>query len=200
MGESKCNIQLFFQNTRESSAWFGTPVLDYISGPEVAPVGYQHSYYYYPERTPGSGSGASYSLFVEPDDGVNIYSFYEGAGITFDYPDNYRVTAEATNTCGTSSTYLDVYIYDWPYYTLSPNPASEEVTVTVNNNKSDEAEKSADPVYVVSIYNMYGVLQQESRNSGESFTIPVNSLKDGNYIVKIRNGTNISSHKLIIKR
>lgn len=181
----------------ESSFWSGAPALDYISGPEDAPIDYQHSYYYYPERDYRSGSGASYSMFVEPNTGVTIDPFYEGAGITFTIPDYYRVTAEATNICGTTSTYLDVYVYDWPRFTLSPNPASDEVTISVEESSVNKI--NVDPVYSISIFNLYGVLQSNYTRSGKNFTIPLNKLQDGNYIIRINDGKQIVSKQLIVK-
>jgi hypothetical protein len=175
--------------------WVGLG-LDYITGPEDAPVDYEHSYYLHPERD--YRAEASYSWYVEPSDGVTIDPFYEGAGITFTIPDMYRVTVEATNTCGTTdNTYLDVYVYDWPKFILSPNPASEAVTISVEESSVNKIDVNL--LYSISIFNLYGVLQSNYTRSGTSFTLPITNLLDGNYIVRINDGKQIISKQLIVK-
>ena len=55
-------------------------------------------------------------------------------------------------------------------------------------------------VYDVSIHDMNGVLQGRKEYSGDCFTIPVDNLKDGNYLIRIDNGKFVSVKQVIIKR
>ncbi|MGI6340033.1 MAG: T9SS type A sorting domain-containing protein [Bacteroidales bacterium] len=43
------------------------------------------------------------------------------------------------------------------------------------------------------IIDYYGTLHYQTTKSGDSFTIPVSGLKDGNYILQITIGDKISS-------
>jgi hypothetical protein len=176
----------------EKSVWAGIPIVAYVVGSDYVQPNIPYLYYTYPPNEPLSS--ATYSWQLIPSIG-SIYSSYDYADITFDYPDLCRVIAEATNTCGYSYGYLDVTISDEEYYTLSPNPASEEVTISVYGLKVTTNE----PVFSINVFNMFGILQSKYIRSGKSFSIPLGNLQDGNYIIRINNGKQIVSKQLIVK-
>jgi FKBP-type peptidyl-prolyl cis-trans isomerase len=110
------------------------------------------------------------------------------------------------------------------YFSLSPNPASSIVTVTMlKGNQSDanqpvtgnaltestaqtvattapEAQTNIPVTYTVKIVNSFGSLFYSSKKTGNTFTIPVGNLRKGNYLVQISDGTTVSSQTLIISR
>jgi hypothetical protein len=90
-------------------------------------------------------------------------------------------------------------------FSLSPNPASETVTVTKKVSGAadgiDNAAISEDAttVYTIRIIDFYGALHYSATRSGDSFTFPVSGLKDGQYIIQISEGKNTTSLPLIVK-
>jgi len=65
-----------------------------------------------------------------------------------------------------------------------------------NSEKSIAASQS----YVIRIYNDFGLLVYSSKESGFQFTIPIDNLPIGNYIVEINDGVSTEKQKLIISR
>jgi hypothetical protein len=155
-------------------------------------VGYYYplwvSPYYYPENIVWG---------VDPE--AEIIEVSPGyASIYFDAPGTYTISAYVDNECGTGN---PAYIYNFQVsggFLLSPNPATEQVTITVNNDFSENI--TSDKTYEVSILDTFGTLMSQNNYMGLSFKIPVNHLKDGNYFVKINNGKISVTKQLIIKR
>jgi hypothetical protein len=125
------------------------------------------------------------------------------------------LTVHATNACGTTSQYqaLNVTSGGDYVYSLSPNPASNQVTVSITKNGSPSAAgassqaMSAAPVsgatpsgtpvtYNVRVLDLSGMVYYNSNQTANKFTIPVNNLKSGNYVVVISDGKTVSSQPL----
>jgi exosome complex RNA-binding protein Csl4 len=98
------------------------------------------------------------------------------------------------------------------YYSMYPNPASDEITVTINEaeslvtNESDISDITFAKVistdkttYTIRIYNNLGTLLLTATRSGTSFKIPLTNMRDGTYIVEVSNGKNSYREQLIIK-
>lgn len=124
------------------------------------------------------------------------------------------MTIHASNACGTTSEYqaLNVSSGGEYEYALYPNPASGQVTVNISNKDSQGTAQNAaklttaatgtssgSPVtYTVRVIDVSGVVYYTSRKTGNSFTIPVNNLKTGNYIVELSDGKTLSSKPLLV--
>lgn len=122
------------------------------------------------------------------------------------------VRVAITNQCGTSG-YSGITVYPKSgcggYFMMFPNPASEEVTLSIadlysNIELSDTNKVNVEPIdlnnYVVNIYSSQGNLNLTLKRSGKTFTIPLNTLKDGIYIVEVINGKISDRNQLIVKR
>lgn len=186
--------------TLRVNVWVGPPSLSYISGPEYGQI--YNTYYFsaYPSWEPSSG--ANYSWYLNPLNDNNVRPSYSNADISFYSSGDYQVAAQATNSCGSSGwATANIHIEGGGYYSISPNPATNEVTVTVKQNVLAKAGEIPENnlIYTVSIYNMYGILQNQDKYSGDRFTISVSNLKNGNYFIRISNGKTTSNHQLIIK-
>jgi bacillolysin len=172
-------------------------------------------YYILPEYGNYYGyEGNSYSFHVWPESYSNytfsIYPPYayinwvQGAlvNIYFPYPDiPFTISAYANDgTCTSNTVYMQFYVYGM-YYSISPNPASSEVTITVVEDKTINSIdlSKTDLLYDVSIYDLYGNLKIRKKFSGEKFSIPIQNLKNGEYLVRINNGRATTSKQLIIK-
>jgi len=142
--------------------------------------------------------------------------------LDFTFPSNassVAITAKSANTCGTgpnSSFYLTKKTwgcYDSYAMTLSPNPASDYVTITMLENQSliDYAEsgnttvdvdvKTYEPTtYTINIYNNQSTKLSSVTRSGESFNVSLINLLDGTYTIEVSDGRNSYRQQLVVKR
>jgi bacillolysin len=189
------------------TVWVGTPVVS-VTGPDegypnveyafqahtVDPVHtdpFSYTWDMYPYNgyisTSQGGNYAAYGYFT-------FYDVYSASG--------YRVMARAENDCGTGA-YGETRIWIHDYWKLSPNPASEIATLTKVVSESDNTKVISsygeNITCDIQILNYYGSLQYQATKSGDSFTIPVNNLKDGTYFVKITQGKQTTNLKLVVK-
>lgn len=126
------------------------------------------------------------------------------------------ITVQASNACGLTSEYqtLNVTSGGDYVYSLSPNPASSQVTVSISKNSPSSATgtssqamptapasgapSSAPVTYSVRITDLFGMVYYNSNQTGNNFTIPVGNLKNGNYVVVISDGKTVSSKPLLV--
>jgi len=125
-----------------------------------------------------------------------------------------QVTAQ--NNCPeTGYYYYGLTISNRGYLSLSPNPASGNVQASVIKARDISTTQDSTSVttsklvvsayqdlvstYTVRIYNSFGTLLYSTKKSGNEFTIPVNNLKDGTYIIEANNGKESYKQQLIIK-
>ena len=110
------------------------------------------------------------------------------------------LTIHATNACGTTTQFQSLSVVAGGYrYSLSPNPASSQLTVSISKNTLPATTASQDPVtYTVRIVDATGLVYYNSKQTAKTFSIPVSNLKNGNYVVEISDGKTISSKPLVI--
>lgn len=184
------------------TVWAGKPVL-YISGPYE---GYVGNYYTF------DANAGTYSNPTEYDDWIlnpllnnHIYDYGSYADFSFeDAYEGYQIVCRAKNSCSTEWGdwgVANISIYENEgFFLVAPNPASEFVTVSINNSsKSSIKQKNINAIYNIRVIDFFGNLYLSATKSGDSFTIPVYNLKDGNYIVQIQHDKKLSSLKLIVK-
>ena len=53
--------------------------------------------------------------------------------------------------------------------------------------------------YTIKIYNSLGTLFYSTKKSGDTFTIPVNNLQNGTYIIEANDGKQSYTQQLIVK-
>lgn len=182
--------------TAEKTFWVGTPVVDYITDP----VGIINPISFYAVPSPNYSTTDSYTWIVSPD--AYIYSWMDHAEITFPEPNYYYIGIQATNTCGSSNWVYKYFVYDIDFY-MSPNPASTEVEITLSDGQQEGLKSSnlvSNDEFTVTILDKYGTARIQKKYSGKKFTVPVSSLKEGNYFVKIDNGKITATKQIIIKR
>jgi len=185
------------------NVWSGIPNLYYVSGPEEGYVYNTYTFYAHPQRDPLSQ--AEYEWILNPLLDNDVRPYYDYTDIAFyDAYCCYQVVTRAYNTCGyTDYEFTNIEIYEGErMFILSPNPASESVTLNlVSKSGLNEAEAiiDANVIYTVKILDFNGRLHYIGTSSGNRFTIPVNNLRDGNYFVKISDGKKLSELKLVIK-
>ena len=189
--------------------WVGKQTLDDVIGPGYYPyegcTNTEYSFSVSPLMDPLSQGTLTWSII--PSSGY-IYPYYTNyAAITFYYPHaGYRVLANIQNACGTNYAETSIYIEDCYYFSISPNPASDNVTINrvaaceENDVKTMMISSvNSNTTYDIQIVDYYGSLHLQTTKSGDSFTLPVSNLKDGTYFVKITNGKEISNLKFVVK-
>lgn len=188
------------------TVWVGTPILNNISGPSPYPVdkgctGQPYTFWANPARDANSQS--TYQWMVAGGNFDFQYQYQDWATVIFhDQTDYYQVMVRAFNTCGyTAWAGKNMAIMNCGYFLMYPNPASDNVTISLKESSSDNniSDTKKPSVFRVQIIDNSGKSYYSATKSGDSFTIPVSNLKDGNYYVNIVYGNKIESLPLIIK-
>jgi hypothetical protein len=115
------------------------------------------------------------------------------------------MNVEASNGCGSVRYPQAIYVSSSGFFrAMSPNPAGNQVTITLSDEnslaapQSTTAMKAAPATYTVRIIGLTGTVYATYRKTGNNFTIPVNNLKSGNYTVEISDGKTVSSKPLVV--
>ena len=182
--------------------WSGLPLVWQVTGPSNGCIGNQYTFY--ADYPPQYLAPTTFEWSISPEyEGNVIYGYDWWANAHFNWPSEelYQIRCTPQNACGTGNmvnTYI--YIYDCGYeYSLYPNPASTEVTVTVTRTDNSLNNMAVgNTIFDISIFDNYGVKYFQGKYSGDRFTIPVYNLKNGNYFVKIDDGKNVAYKQLII--
>jgi lysyl endopeptidase len=200
------------------AVWVGTPIVNYIMDQNSNQIGVMFcpnvNYGFWPKNdilcTP-----TSYYWSISPTSGVNGFcNTCLNNWLSFSNTGVYYLSVNETNACGTGSpftSYLVVTPCGYYRFSLSPNPASDNVKLTktfvqdtttlakTTLSSFRESNSSDAIVYTVKIYNSSGTLFYSTKKSGDEFSIPVNYLKDGTYIVEVTDGKQSYRQQLIIK-
>ncbi len=176
-----------------------------------------NSVYTYTAQVPGGHQpGYSYS-WTYPSNWYNYGQNQNSIILQTPYSPYYgTVRVSITNSCGTSG-YSGITVYPKPYgcggyFSMYPNPASDEVTIMLNKTTSVVTENpeatdiivakaiSDDQVsYSIRVYSSMGTLVSTAIRTGTSFQIPLTNMRDGTYVVELSDGKNSYREQLIIK-
>ena len=153
------------------------------------------------------GAGSSYQWYVFPGTPGTDYYLYNvdnNASLQFYTPGNYQIVVKATSSCGhafsASSYYQAVDCYN--YYRLSPNPATSDITVYVDEEglKKQKIEKSSDQsIQKIIIVDKMGnaLVQQSYPTDTRKVTLNIGGLSPDMYVVKIFHGQKWTSLKFL---
>jgi hypothetical protein len=194
--------------------WTGVPVISNISGPSYSVVGGNSTYF--ATISDFHANATSFNWTLMPSVYNNYFNpGYDHCYITWYRAGNYVLVANATNICGTSSSYYyPIYVGSRSYLSVSPNPATDNVQVSIikpQNTLSASDTTSITPnlitindqdivtTYTIKIYNSLGTLFYSTKKSGDTFTIPVNNLQNGTYIIEANDGKQSYTQQLIVK-
>jgi hypothetical protein len=169
----------------------------------------QPAIYVSQDHTSYSSYSTTYWLSARNGNGVDLYcdwyedNVYVGSGFSYyttvsNYEPCKLYTAKYNSTCGQSqaSTFLCFQTpppgggcNPYQYYTVSPVPASDVMTISPNRIEPCYLEYSArsTEIYSVQIYDMYGNLKRERRNVNlkSPQQIDVRNLPTGNYVLHL---------------
>ncbi|MHC1705752.1 MAG: S8 family serine peptidase [Tenuifilaceae bacterium] len=190
----------------QKTVWVGIPVISYISGNQHAAAAQMDEIYY--AEPYNALAAASYSWQVSPSY-YTLWSSGNEARISFPYDGDYWVTANAQNICGVTDAQLFVAVGIYEPYSIFPNPADDFFTITLTDNKVQEASSvsnakiafdlSSNASYSVNILNSMGMPVFSTKSARTSFSIPTSNLKDGSYIVVVDDGKKSYRKHLMVK-
>jgi hypothetical protein len=153
-----------------------------------------------------SETGQTYTWTLFPPTGSGAYPrLFSGAQVQFDFVitgyNILRVTK--TNSCG--SIYTDMLIDVQACYgfrlAASPNPATDQMTVTIDEETSYIKALGFDTDIVLEMYNFNTGVRQKQwtfKNAKNQFTISLNGLSKGVYVLRATKGKYQQSIKVIV--
>jgi hypothetical protein len=196
--------------------WTGPPSIIGITGPRSNGVGGSSTYTAY--ITDVHANVTSYNWTLIP----GVYNNYfapngNRCDIAWYSAGTYVLSVNAQNTCPSPSNtyYFPIDIYGRSYLSVNPNPASSNVKVSVMKSQnivaaSDSAlvatsdlvkssNQDIEATYNVKIYNSLGALMYSTKKTGVQFTIPVDNLKNGTYIMEANDGKESFKQLFVIR-
>ena len=199
------NAEILFNNIRiallTKETYFGAPSISNIIGEQRVPTGQYASY-----RAVISNNApipSSYQWILNPLNGNSLYgNGTESIDIAFYNPGSYQLVCRATNECGVGDYYtMGIGVYDNLYLTLSPNPATDEVTLqlTETDEVSGLSVLSTDrSAYEIQIWSGMTMLRS-FRTNEPTFQISMAGLPAGLYFVRVVKDGQTYTQKLIKK-
>lgn len=114
------------------------------------------------------------------------------------------IYVHASNFCGTTTDYQPIYVSGSGdiAYSLSPNPASTEVGVSVHptGGRDGVAADLKDAAYAVRIVDALGKTYYVGKRTGTTFTIPTSTLRPGTYWLIMESGGRRGSKSFMVVR
>jgi len=164
--------------------WAGTPVFNSISGPSSTP-NYQWATFYAEPNNPHA-EATNYTWILNTLNGNSVYPYGRSVDIAFYNSGYYQLVVRAQNTCGTGPYYWrGVYVYDSYYLMISPNPATNETTITIVSDSDKNFDETAE--WEMEIYSLTQILiEKKTKLKGQSTKIYTSSWKKGIYIVRVK--------------
>jgi len=132
-------------------------------------------------------NGTTYSFAVD-DPNASISGYQNTATLRFNPYSNYSyvtVTVTKTNSCGSRSANF-IFNYSGYYFTYSPNPASEELTVTIHT--SNEQKTHGEKEFEVQLFDNYGKQVKAGQSTGGQVKLDVRDLPPGLYNLRAGEG------------
>ena len=199
------HADILFNNIRiallTKETYFGAPSISNIIGEQRVPTGQYASY-----RAVISNNApipSSYQWILNPLNGNSLYgNGTESIDIAFYNPGSYQLVCRATNECGVGDYYtMGIGVYDNLYLTLSPNPATDAVTLqlTETNKVSGLSVLSTDrSPYEIQLWSGMTMLRS-FRTNEPTFQISMAGLPAGLYFVRVVKDGQTYTQKLIKK-
>lgn len=121
-----------------------------------------------------------------------------------------RIKCNQTNTCGTSSMSQEEWVINYNCYpfmalSISPNPSTGMVTVSLQNNAADKKATTApakqELIKEISLYDQSGGLRKKWKmNNTATYQINVSEFPSGVYFIEVNDGTQKQRQQLLIQK
>lgn len=178
------------------------PIQHTIMG--VACVG--EEYYFTPYTPAEPGDSYTWTLFPPIGSNENIRLF-SGWQVQFDFfvTGQHTLRASKTNSCGSTFTDMTINVqecYENFRMTASPNPASSQITVTIDDESNQVKALSPDTDIKFEIFEFNSGIKKKQwnhKNSSKQFNLNLSGLNKGVYVLKGTKGKYRQSIKIVIQ-
>jgi hypothetical protein len=113
----------------------------------------------------------------------------------------YYVDVVAVTSCPAASSICHAEVSEPPcyYYSIYPNPASTEVSITQNQSKTAIVQRVKKPIKVVQITDKFGrqLLKQKFGDEVYETKLTISKLQTGSYTMQINQGADMETYTLI---
>jgi hypothetical protein len=125
----------------------------------------------------------------------------------------YGTVRVSVTSCNGSSGYSGITVYPGGgcphYFTIYPNPASDNITITMIDNSLSNTDTTfvnqnipnanIPTNFTIKIYNSQSALISSVKRNGMNFSVPLTNMRDGTYIVEVSDGKTSTTQTLIVK-
>ncbi len=122
--------------------------------------------------------------------------------VAFYYPGSYQVVVRAQNAAGMGeyrTSGCNVYSASRSLV-VYPNPVANTLNIKFDEGENSVNSANGQKQYDIKLYNIHGSLKLSTKSSGEQVSLDVSALSEGNYILQISDGVEISVEQIIIRR
>ena len=157
------------------------------------------------DATPNSGN-SNWNWYIDHlGNNASIYIYSPNSSSTrLDVTGGGVVNLHYTDVCGVARTAGGPTVYSNcpPSFAVTPNPAQDNITVSSDNQSTNQFKKASGLIYAIKITDRLGTVRKtyEYKTGITSTKIQVANLNAGVYLVSVFDGHQWSSHPLIIKR
>ena len=197
--EAKTNLGAIGPRVRHE-VWTGKPVITRIDGPTRTPnTGFATFRAIYDARS----NPTTFEWNMSPQSGGTMYGKNtEVLDVAFYNTGSYQLAVRAQNVNGMGeyrTSGCNVYSASRSL-TVYPNPATSSLNIKFDDSGKTVNAVNGKPLYDIKLYNIHGSLKLSTKSSGEQVSLDVSNLSEGNYILQISDGVEISVEQIIIKR
>ena len=179
--------------------WAGTPVITRIDGPTRTPnTGYANFRAIYDARC----NPTKFEWKVNPTPGAMFGANSDVLDVAFYQTGSYQVVVRAQNAAGMGeyrTSGCNVYSASRSLV-VYPNPVANTLNIKFDEGENVVNSANGQKQYDIKLYNTHGSLKPSTKSSGEQISLDVSNLSEGNYILQISDGVEISVEQIIIKR
>ena len=154
-----------------------------------------------------TGATGPISISMVGNSGTANFSYYGGSSFNLYFPQQYssaQIRATIPTACGTRT--ADYYFYANiddnqynPYYRISPNPASSNVTISAAIKKGSTTERIAETYeYEVQVFNSFGQMLIKKKNIAGAADVDIDVSRFPSnqfYTVKLISGKDVQTQK-----
>jgi hypothetical protein len=160
--------------------------------------------YYFIANDSETGQTYTWTLFPPPGSG-EFPRLFSGSQVQFDFvvTGGHTLRVSKTNSCGT--TYTDMFINVQQCFgfrlSASPNPATTQITVNIDEENSEVKSLNADTDVKFELYNFNTGVNQKQwtyKNAQNKFTLNLTGISSGTYVLRATKGKYQQAIKIII--
>lgn len=153
-----------------------------------------------------SETGQTYTWTLFPPTGSSEYPrMFSGSQVQFDFvvPGYHTLRVAKTNSCGTTYTEISINVQECFGFRLSasPNPATDQITATIDEETKAVKTLSPDTDIRFELYNFNTGLRQRQwifKNNQNQFRLSLSGLNKGVYVLNATKGKYKQSIKVIV--